>query len=55
VIGMNHAADDVFKDFVSAWANFNRRMGNNQTWIVNGLSPFGVTLDDLPPGFDFNG
>ena len=55
VIGMNHAADDVFKDFVSAWANFNRRMGNNQTWIVNGLSPFGVALDDLPPGFDFNG
>jgi len=55
VIGINHNADDIFKDFVSAWANFNRRMGNNQTWIVNGLAPFGVTLDDLPPGFDFNG
>ena len=55
VIGINHNADDVFKDFVSAWANFNRRMGNNQTWIVNGLAPFGVTLDELPPGFDFNG
>lgn len=55
VIGINHNADDIFKDFVSAWANFNRRMGNNQTWIVNGLAPFGVTLDELPPGFDFNG
>lgn len=55
VIGINHNADDVFKDFVSAWANFNRRMGNNQTWIVNGLAPFGVTLEELPPGFDFNG
>lgn len=55
VIGINHSADDVFKDFVSAWANFNRRMGNNQTWIVNGLAPFGVSLEELPPGFDFNG
>lgn len=55
VIGINHNADDVFKNFVSAWANFNRRMGNNQTWIVNGLAPFGVSLEDLPPGFDFNG
>lgn len=55
VIGINHNADDVFKDFVSAWANFNRRMGNNQTWIVNGLAPFGVTLEELPAGFDFNG
>ena len=55
VIGMNHNADAVFQSFVSAWANFNRRMGNNQTWIVNGLAPFGVTLDELPPGFDFNG
>jgi ABC-type amino acid transport/signal transduction systems, periplasmic component/domain len=55
VIGMNYNSDEVFRSFVSAWANFNRRMGNNQTWIVNGLAPFGVTLDELPPGFDFNG
>lgn len=55
VIGMSYNTDEVFRSFVSAWANFNRRMGNNQTWIVNGLAPFGVTLDELPPGFDFNG
>lgn len=55
VIGINYGADEQFKSFVSAWANFNRRMGNNQTWIVNGLAPFGVTLEELPPGFDFNG
>lgn len=55
VIGINYSADEVFKNFVSAWANYNRRMGNNQTWIVNGLAPFGVTMDDLPEGFDFGG
>ena len=55
VIGINHNADDVFKDFVSAWANFNRRMGNNQTWIVKSLEPFGITLDDMPVGFGFGG
>lgn len=55
VIGMNYSSDDVFRSFVSAWANFNRRMGNNQTWIVGGLEPFGITLENLPAGFDLGG
>lgn len=55
VIGVNYAADEQFKTFVSAWANYNRQMGNNQTWIVGGMAPFGITMDDLPPGFDFGG
>lgn len=55
VIGINYNADEQFKTFVSAWANYNRRMGNNQTWIVNGMEPFGITMDDLPDGFDFGG
>lgn len=55
VIGINYNADEVFKSFVSAWADYNRRVGNNQTWILQGLEPFGITLDDLPAGFDING
>lgn len=55
VIGINYAADETFKKFVSAWADYNRRVGNNQTWILNGLEPFGITLEDLPSGFDING
>jgi len=55
VIGVNYDADEQFKVFVSAWANYNRQMGNNQTWIVGGMEPFGITMDDLPPGFDFGG
>lgn len=55
VIGINYSADEQFKTFVSAWANYNRQMGNNQTWIVGGMSPFGITMDDLPQGFDFGG
>lgn len=55
VIGVNYSADEVFKDFVSAWADYNRRIGNNQTWILKGLEPFGVTLEDLPEGFNING
>lgn len=55
VIGINYAADEQFKSFISAWAEYNRRVGNNQTWIVRGLEPFGITLDDLPAGFDFGG
>jgi polar amino acid transport system substrate-binding protein len=55
VIGMNHNSDDVWRGFVSAWADYNRRVGNNQTWILMGLEPFGLGLDDLPSGFDING
>jgi polar amino acid transport system substrate-binding protein len=55
VIGMNYETDEVWKSFVSAWADFNRRVGNNQTWILMGLEPFGITLEDLPAGFDING
>lgn len=55
VIGLNYDTDNAWKDFISAWADYNRRVGNNQTWIVNSLEPFGVTLSDLPEGFDIGG
>ncbi|MFZ2103282.1 MAG: transporter substrate-binding domain-containing protein [Oricola sp.] len=55
VIGLNYGTDEVWKKFVSGWADYNRRVGNNQTWILKGLEPFGITLEDLPEGFDING
>jgi polar amino acid transport system substrate-binding protein len=55
VVGMNYAADEKWKAFISAWAEYNRRIGNNQTWIVKSLEPFGITLDDMPEGFGFGG
>lgn len=55
VIAVNYGADEVFKSFVSGWAEYNRRIGNNQTWIVDSLAPLGVTLDDMPEGFGFGG
>ncbi len=55
VIGLNYTTDTRWKSFVSAWADYNRRIGNNQTWIVNGLKPFGIGLGDLPEGFDVGG
>ena len=55
VIGMNYGTDQVFKSFVSALADYNRRVGNNQTWILKGLEPFDIELKDLPAGFDING
>lgn len=55
VIGLNYNTDDTWKQFISAWADYNRRVGNNQTWIVESLAPFGVTLEDLPEGFDIGG
>lgn len=55
VIGLNYNTDEIWKSFVSAWADYNRRVGNNQTWILKGLEPFGIKLEDLPEGFSANG
>jgi len=55
VAGVNYSTDEQFKSFISAWADYNRESGNNQSWIMKSLEPFGVTLDDLPPGFAFGG
>lgn len=55
VIAVNYGADETFRSFVSAWAEYNRRIGNNQTWIVKSLEPFGITLNDIPEGFGFGG
>jgi polar amino acid transport system substrate-binding protein len=55
VIGINYAADEQFKSFISAWAEYNRRVGNNQTWIVKGLAPFEIGFSDLPQGFNIGG
>lgn len=55
VIAVNYGTDEVWKSFVSGWAEYNRRIGNNQTWIVKSLEPFGITLDDMPVGFGFGG
>lgn len=55
VVAVNYSADEVWKSFVSGWAAYNRRIGNNQTWIVKSLEPFGITLDDMPVGFGFGG
>jgi polar amino acid transport system substrate-binding protein len=55
VIALNYGGDETFKSFISAWAEYNRRIGNNQTWILKSLEPFGITLADMPVGFGFGG
>lgn len=55
VIALNYNSDEKWKAFISAWAEYNRRIGNNQSWIVKSLAPFGITLDDMPEGFGFGG
>lgn len=55
VIALNYGGDETFKSFVSAWAEYNRRIGNNQTWILKSLETFDITLEDMPVGFGFGG
>ncbi|MGH6762566.1 MAG: transporter substrate-binding domain-containing protein [Phyllobacterium sp.] len=53
-VAMNYNSEEQWKSFVSTWANYNRRSGSVQTWILKSLEPFGVTEADFPKGFSLS-
>ena len=42
-----------FKDFLSAFADYNRSMGVTREWILAGFKPLGIGPDDVPPEVQF--
>jgi polar amino acid transport system substrate-binding protein len=52
-MGIRAEQDRRFKDFLSAWADYNRSMGQTREWMINGFSSVGVTLDDIPTEVQF--
>jgi polar amino acid transport system substrate-binding protein len=52
-IGIRAENDRRYKDFLSAWADYNRSMGQTREWMLKGFEPLGITADDLPPEVQF--
>jgi polar amino acid transport system substrate-binding protein len=41
------------RDFMNAWAGYNRGMGRVRTWILAALAQQGITAKDIPPEVSF--
>jgi len=45
--------DRRFRDFMTAWANFNRGNGQTKEWILTALAKQDIKADDIPPEMTF--
>jgi len=52
-MGIRFDNDRRYKDFLSAWADYNRAMGQTREWMLNGFKAVGLTADDIPPEVQF--
>ena len=52
-MGIRAESDRRYKDFLSAWADYNRAMGQTREWMLKGFEAVGLTADDLPPEVQF--
>ncbi|MET4799901.1 transporter substrate-binding domain-containing protein [Bradyrhizobium sp. LB11.1] len=52
-MGIRAESDRRYKDFLSAWADYNRSMGQTREWMLKGFEAVGLTADDLPPEVQF--
>jgi len=50
---MQYDGDGRFKEFLDAWAVFNRSNGQTRQWIVEALDKMGVAQSSLPPEVTF--
>ena len=52
-MGIRAESDRRYKDFLSAWADYNRAMGQTREWMLKGFEAVGLAADDLPPEVQF--
>jgi polar amino acid transport system substrate-binding protein len=52
-IGIRPDSDRRYKDFLSAWADYNRAMGQTRVWMLNGFSTAGLNPDAIPSEVQF--
>ncbi|MBI1775389.1 MAG: transporter substrate-binding domain-containing protein [Proteobacteria bacterium] len=52
-IGIRRETDKRWRDFLDAWVDYNRGIGQIREWMVNGLALNGVTAEDIPPEVAF--
>jgi polar amino acid transport system substrate-binding protein len=52
-LGIRAEPDRRYKDFLSAWADYNRAMGQTREWMLKGFQAAGLTAEDIPPEIQF--
>jgi polar amino acid transport system substrate-binding protein len=52
-MGIRAEPDRRYRDFLSAWADYNRSMGQTREWMLKGFEAVGLTADDIPPEVQF--
>jgi polar amino acid transport system substrate-binding protein len=52
-IGVRMETDKRWVDFLDAWVDFNRGIGQVREWVVNSLALQGVTPEDIPSDVEF--
>ena len=52
-IGIRPEADRRYKDFLSAWADYNRAMGQTREWMLDGFAAAGLNPDAIPSEVEF--
>jgi polar amino acid transport system substrate-binding protein len=52
-LGIRAEPDRRYKDFLSAWADYNRAMGQTREWMLKGFEAVGLSADDIPPEIQF--
>jgi polar amino acid transport system substrate-binding protein len=52
-IGIRPEVDRRYRDFLSAWAEYNRSLGQIREWMLNGFAAVGLAADDIPNEIQF--
>jgi polar amino acid transport system substrate-binding protein len=52
-IGVRKETDRRWRDFLDVWIDFNRGTGQIREWLIGGLAPAGLTVQDVPPEVTF--
>jgi polar amino acid transport system substrate-binding protein len=52
-LGIQREPDARFVDVINAWIDFNRGTGQIREWLIDGLTKFGVTREQIPASLTF--
>src|SRR6516165_3586829 len=52
-MGIRAEADRRYKDFLSAWADYNRSLGQTREWMLKGFEAVGLAPEDIPGEVQF--
>jgi polar amino acid transport system substrate-binding protein len=52
-MGIRAEADRRYKDFLNAWADYNRSLGQTREWMLKGFDALGLSAEDIPSEVQF--